>query len=365
MYSACISCKNELGTNEVLEQFPVGRRLAFDPYRGRLWVLCPDCRSWNLAPLEERWEAVEGAERLFERAALGASTENVALGRVREGTELIRVGRVERPEFAAWRYGGQILARRSLLRRELSGAGAQGLALGGVIVATTTAGLLFSPWLIPAGIAALTAVDAVPTIREMRRPVLRFEDRRVLSMYSASKARLVPADTEEGWHLIVPITANEELALSGADALRILRTTLPKINPWGSSEQNLREATDAVERLGHPDRVFCEAARALRNSQHWWSGRGRLGAVNGGPRRIQLTLEMAANEDVERRALQGEVSVLEQEWKEAEELAAISDELLLPHKVRERLREWKRGRDAAGRAGPLKRQDSNDEEGGR
>ena len=33
MYSTCIFCKNSLGANEAIEQFPVGRRLAFDAKR--------------------------------------------------------------------------------------------------------------------------------------------------------------------------------------------------------------------------------------------------------------------------------------------------------------------------------------------
>jgi len=39
---------------------------------------------------------------------------------------------------------------------------------------------------------------------------------------------------------------------------------------------------------------------------------------------------MALHEEQERRALEGELWVLEQAWKEAEEIAAISDNLLLP-----------------------------------
>ena len=39
---------------------------------------------------------------------------------------------------------------------------------------------------------------------------------------------------------------------------------------------------------------------------------------------------MALHEERERRALEGELWVLEQAWKEAEEIAAISDSLLLP-----------------------------------
>ena len=39
----------------------------------------------------------------------------------------------------------------------------------------------------------------------------------------------------------------------------------------------------------------------------------------------RLALEMAANEDTERRALAGELLELERAWREAEEVAAIAD----------------------------------------
>jgi len=63
MYTTCMFCKKPLGSNEVLETFPVGRRLAFDAAKGRLWAVCMKCQRWNLTPLEERWEAVEDCER--------------------------------------------------------------------------------------------------------------------------------------------------------------------------------------------------------------------------------------------------------------------------------------------------------------
>ncbi len=59
MYSTCLFCHAALGRNEVIEPFPVGRRLAFDAARGRLWVVCQKCGRWNLTPVEERWEAIE------------------------------------------------------------------------------------------------------------------------------------------------------------------------------------------------------------------------------------------------------------------------------------------------------------------
>ena len=106
-------CNRPLGANEVVESFPVGRRLAFDSARGRLWVVCHSCERWNLTPLEERWEAVETCERLFRGTRIRTSTENIGLARHREGLELVRIGRPLRPEFAAWRYGDQFGRRRT------------------------------------------------------------------------------------------------------------------------------------------------------------------------------------------------------------------------------------------------------------
>ncbi len=112
MYSACLFCHAPLGQNEAVEHFPVGRRLAFDAAKGRLWVVCRGCERWNLTPLEERWEAVEDCERRFRETRLRVSTRNIGLARLAEGLELVRVGEPLRPEFAAWRYGDQFGRRR-------------------------------------------------------------------------------------------------------------------------------------------------------------------------------------------------------------------------------------------------------------
>src|SRR5689334_749936 len=107
MYSTCLFCQASLGRNEAIEHFPVGRRLAYDAATGRLWVVCRKCERWNLTPLEERWEAIDDAERSYRGTRLRVSTDNVGLARLREGTELVRIGKPERPELAAWRYGDQ------------------------------------------------------------------------------------------------------------------------------------------------------------------------------------------------------------------------------------------------------------------
>ena len=89
---ACLFCNNDLGHNEAVEHFPVGRRLAFDAAKGRLWVVCRKCERWNLTPLEERWEAIEECERAFRGTKLRVSTDEIGLAKLREGLELVRIG---------------------------------------------------------------------------------------------------------------------------------------------------------------------------------------------------------------------------------------------------------------------------------
>ncbi len=107
MYATCISCHSPLGANESIEHFPVGRRLAFDGAKGRLWVVCRKCERWNLTPLEERWEGIEECERWYRGSPRRVATDNIGLCRLPDGTDLVRIGSPQRPEMAAWRYGDQ------------------------------------------------------------------------------------------------------------------------------------------------------------------------------------------------------------------------------------------------------------------
>lgn len=50
---------------------------------------------------------------------------------------------------------------------------------------------------------------------------------------------------------------------------------------------------------------------------------------------------MAAHEEQERRALNGELAELERAWHDAEEIAAIADDLLLPASIGARLDQLK------------------------
>ena len=132
MYRNCIFCSADLGTNESIEPFPVGRSLAFDAARGRLWAVCPRCARWNLSPLEERWEAIEAAERLFRDITPARAV------RERRACEAARRhaadpgGQAVAGELAAWRYGEQLGGAPAPLpgRRRRHGRGVRGAALG-------------------------------------------------------------------------------------------------------------------------------------------------------------------------------------------------------------------------------------------
>jgi hypothetical protein len=55
------------------------------------------------------------------------------------------------------------------------------------------------------------------------------------------------------------------------------------------------------------------------------------------PVETRLALEMSLQEDGERKALGGELAALERAWREAEQIAAIADQLLVPAEVLERV----------------------------
>ena len=108
MYHTCLRCNGSLGANTEISHLEVGRRIAFDTHRGRLWVICTHCGQWNLTPLEERWEALEECEHLARKAEARGSGTTAALAKTESGLELLRVGGMSDADIANWRYGRRI-----------------------------------------------------------------------------------------------------------------------------------------------------------------------------------------------------------------------------------------------------------------
>jgi len=311
-------CNKSLGENQVVEDFPVGRRLAFDSARGRLWVVCRKCERWNLTPLEERWEAVETCERLFEATRVRVSTDNVGLARHREGLELVRIGEPMRPEFAAWRYGDQFGRRRK--RALLYGTG--GLAvLGAVVVGGAATGLISGALLAQSG----NFVNAWVNGRTLLK--LHTDDGRVLRLKNPDLlgTRLRPRDGTDGFRLQVRKGKKKEW-FDGQEAERMVARILPKMNRRGGKARAVQDAVSEIEHLGHPDAFLSDVITGDRFKDK----KGIPGYVNKMPAPTKLALEMALHEEQERRALEGELKGLEAAWKAAEEIAAIADDLLLP-----------------------------------
>lgn len=338
MFKTCIFCNRNLGGNEVIENFPVGRRLAFDQEKGRLWVICEHCRRWNLSPLEERWEAIEECERQYHDTPRSFSTDNIGLAQLSEGLHLVRIGEPKRREFAAWRYGRQFWRRR--VRSTISTVVQAALAFG-----TTIAGANVLPFLIA---------------MRSRRIVARVRDetgrRLYVSRRNVRKVELIGEQGDERWSLRVPYHPRERFFLffsqargrggkaiiGGESALQAAGRILPAVNEWGGSDREVKDAVEIIEESRSARRLFSLTAQQAASTRALGSRAGSSTRLSGLDRQIRLALEMASHEDSERRALEGELADLEQAWRDAEEIAAIADRLLLPESVEAWIRRQKR-----------------------
>jgi hypothetical protein len=342
VYSHCLFCQAPFGTNQTLELLPVGRRIAFDEAKGRLWVVCRSCARWNLTPFEDRPLAIEDCERRFRATVVRVSTDNVGLARLPEGLELVRIGKPLRPEFAAWRYGPQFLRRhhRSVVRRA-----ARALTVPG-LVALTPALALMGP--LPPVVLAAGALGVF--YHRLRRPEIVLslgDDRRLeLSADQVRGALLIRDDTKtEGWAIMFEHLKRLERSdflklgrdrdpnwavLYGQEARLAASLLLPKLNPLGGDESRVSEAVRWIEASGGPERAFRTFARSHLVRLPLDNVASRITTLHP---EVRLALEMALHEEEERRALAGELSVLEWVWRHEEPLAELADGLAVPADV--------------------------------
>jgi hypothetical protein len=358
VYSTCLYCHTALGTNEVIEAFPVGRRLAFDSANGRFWVICPSCKRWNLSPLEERWDAMDECERLFETTRLRMSTDNIGLARIAEGTELVRVGAAMRPEMAAWRFGAQLAARRRQYRWLVAGgAVAVGTFYAGVAVAGVSVGAFGGVFhllamgyeratrlLLPTPSHSIEDPDA-PGWRwavGVARPQTEAEVARALqhpwvesSHVRGTRVCIDPATDE--LEVKVPVLGRRLVSYHGSTAESVLPKLVAKFNRSGGRKADERLAVEMLTAVSD-DRAPDLATGVLRRSLGRAMATKNLGEFGTA---TSLALEMALQEQRERELLAGELLDLEFAWKEAEELARIAD-TLVPTRIDQALAALKR-----------------------
>jgi len=371
LYSTCLFCHQSLGANERIEHFPVGQRLAFDAGKGRLWVICSNCLRWNLTPLEERWEAIEECERLYRGQPLRTQTDEIGLVKLSDGVQLVRIGEPLRPEFAAWRYGNVFRAR---LRRTAAWAGG-GTA---VVAAGVTAG-------IAAGVTAATLATVSPVLFIVGGNVFNW-----ISLYRANfRPIYVPRDQGRPYTVFRPHLKEVDLApgptagdwvlnfrhalgaepLTGTRARRALGVLLTRVNARGALRRSTTEAAKTIGKVGGPEAFLAGlAASSHRLAGDYLQRRARfrrhgynpdagtyIGSRSEGPRNAgalpflpfeqRLALEMAVHEEDERRAMEEELAPLEAAWREAEEVAAIADNLTTSPETEAFIREHRSKKD--------------------
>jgi hypothetical protein len=174
-------------------------------------------------------------------------------------------------------------------------------------------------------------------------------------------AELVRPERRGPWCIVVPHDTGIA-TLAGDTGLRTAAKLFAALNGAGASREQVQSAFRKLEDAGNPDGYFARVAvLALRTawgrfpdaaadgdvmpphpsnaerlalyltSRSFW-GRGAIGseprtALPKLPNVDRHAQEMAANEHSESRAMEGELAELEAAWREAEEIAAIADNL--------------------------------------
>lgn len=352
MYATCTFCHGALGRNESIEVFPVGRRLAYDAGKGRLWVICPHCAQWNLSPLEERWEAIEGAERLFRAARLRHSTDNIGLAKLADGTELIRIGNPLRPEMASWRYGQNFLKR---WRDVATGAGVGAAVVGGVALlfpptgfaAAAAVGLGMTGAAVTGGVLTRTfrgggkVAFSGPTILDNEHQYVRVPPKELglvrLIAHNSGWALHVPYESrrpniDTKWKDYISLGSVGSVTISGQPAVTAVRQMLPLINGWGARSSVVDDAVKMAGFWANSDDALTwslKRSREMAPTQLF----GDPGSLYHLPAPVRLGLEMSLHEAEEQRALDGELAELERSWRDAEVIAGISDGMFMPGRV--------------------------------
>lgn len=349
MYATCLFCHGRLGSNAAVEQFPIGRRLAFDAANGRLWVICDGCGRWNLSPLEERWEAIEACERMFRATRVRVTTDHIGLARLAEGCELIRIGKPLRPEFAAWRYGDRFARRRSRAKWAAGAAGIAVVASGAAFAPLLGPALVAGAWSIVVVPGLTSAMGVVPVVGALALRDYVYHDRVIGRLaarnqhFDAARPRVYTVRAKHTYAIQLGVHGRDASTISlavphdtgwaefeGIEAMQAASVILAGANWFGAHPTQVQDAVRRVEELGD-SATYLRAASSLGDARssrmtsllNVWR---RLGTMHLSSTEC-LALEMSLHEESERRALEGELALLEAAWRDAEAIAMVADGL--------------------------------------
>lgn len=330
MFSRCLFCHKPFPENGQLAHMPRGRRIAFDPVRGRLWTVCDACHRWTLCPLEDREAALYELERLARDHGRPLShTANIQLLSAGPLT-LVRVGTAGLVEQAWWRYGRELRRRKDSFESPRSRVTAYtfgALAFLGDLVGLGDEDLSIDWEDTPVadvlrwrrfGWAAWHGRETCPYCRSTLR-ALRYDLSWWVYPLRGDDGRLglgIPCQRCDPW------TPDKVYEIHGDVAENTLRRVLAYQNITGAGERTIVEAARHIESLGSAGAFALEATR---ERESLWK--------MGGTRTVAL--EIALSETVEQRMLDLEARALEFLWKKEEELARIIDEELTPRRLLE------------------------------
>jgi hypothetical protein len=345
MYSRCIRCHRSLGTNSEIAHLAVGRRIAFDTEKGRLWAICTHCDQWNLAPIEERWEALEECARVADSAEAKSGRNGIGVARTATGLELLRVGELSAVDIANSRYGRRIAKRlRTLLGIAIclaiivielgirAGMDTRSVLTGFYVVAAAgaLAAAFFSnpPRILPTSFA----------IGGKRRRLWPWEFSAIKIELSQDSGR--PCIRTDAEHCLEGRAAVQLLGailpvLNGGDcAIASVRIALARVN---DAERRTRTHTTSVERKHRDDPDSPHLPRVLRPWERIAESIVGFHLIGLGPD-ARLALEMAVTEESELLELDADATGAAAAWPDQEQIASIADRLIVDENVETLLR---------------------------
>jgi len=324
MYTTCAFCSGEFAGTGGDSGLGTGRRFAFDPWKSRAWVICHKCGRWNLTPYDTRVDTISALDRMASAGRVAATTEQVSLIRLGE-YDLVRVGKPPRIEYAHWRYGERLKARDRERLKVIVPASI--VVVGGMLAFNAVVGGAMGGMVgnIPAMINGIYVGSVGRRQLGIELPVCaRCGHPMNLRAKHIQNARLTHG-THADLALILtcPICKAPGAQIEGENAEKALRTGLTYVGlkKGRNQKKKARDAAVAVDRRGGPEEYLRQAART-----EW--------EIKSLPGVDLLAVEMAVDEQMELREL-------ERQWREADELAQIADNLLESRVLEERLRQLK------------------------
>ncbi|MBK9980303.1 MAG: hypothetical protein IPP20_20755 [Gemmatimonadetes bacterium] len=221
--------------------------------------MCRSCERWNLSPLEERWEAIEEAEKLYRDTRRRVSTDNIGLAKLASGRR--SCASASRSVPSSPRGGTAISSAAAAIARSSAGGGIAAVAAltaGGAAagVAVGSFGFLY----VQVGAASFYGggETVVARVRTERHGVVDVRRRHLAepSIDTTDAGRL---------RLFLRFKHGSE-EFTGPEAERIAAIVLPKVNRFGGKKSEVADAVQRIESVGNSERFLREASRQAQGA---------------------------------------------------------------------------------------------------